>query len=289
MTDDIMQKILIADSGATKTDWLYVDGDIQKVYRTGGLHPAYIDPVTEVNELKSEIPDVQPHRIYFYGTGLGNKLSDEKLHHFLREVFPAAEKIEVKSDLEGSARAFFGDDNGVVAVLGTGSICAKVEGGIPVHTSAALGFAIGDEGSAADLGRRILRGYYRNQFQETTADFVRQKLNPGEYGEMMARIYQSDKPNRELAAIAGEVLETPFPEELHELIREVFQDFVKQQLSMLDLSGDEKIIFTGKVADSHQAILKALLEELGYSNVEVKYPVINSFRDKMKGSSVKFW
>jgi hypothetical protein len=103
-----MQKILIADSGATKTDWLYVEGEIHNFFRTGGLHPAFLNPVKDANELKSELPNVQPNRIDFYGTGLGNKASDEKIHALLRKAFPTANDIEVKSDLEGSARAFFG-------------------------------------------------------------------------------------------------------------------------------------------------------------------------------------
>jgi len=284
-----MGKILIADSGATKTDWLYAEDGARKMYRTEGLHPSFMDPVRDANELKAELPDVQPDRVYFYGTGLGNRVSDEKMHAFLMKVFPGSKKIVVKSDLEGSARAFFGAGDGAVAVLGTGSICAKIESGKPVRKSVALGFAIGDEGSAADLGRRILRGYYRDQFSESTADFLQRNLNPENYGEMMVRIYQSEKPNRELAAVAGEVLDQSIPDELNDLIRRAFQEFAEQQLSMLKLDGDEKIIFTGKVAKAHQETLIDVMKSEGFSNVEVKYPMIESFSIRMKDNSIKFW
>lgn len=284
-----MKKILIADSGATKTDWLFVDGEVHRYFKTSGLHPAFLDPIADSNELRSELPDVQPDYIYFYGTGLGNQVSDEKINAILREVFPTANTIEVKSDIEGSGRAFFGDGDGVVAVLGTGSICAIIESGRPVRKSATLGFAIGDEGSAADLGRRILRGYYRKQFSEKTYDFLYQKLTPENYGDMMARIYQSDKPNRELASLAGEVLKEPLPDELKDLVKEGFQDFVDQQLAMLDLKGDEKIIFTGKVADVHQGKLIEVMNGAGYSDVEVRYPMIESFLESVKSRSIKFW
>ncbi|WP_069130828.1 hypothetical protein [Rhodohalobacter halophilus] len=285
----MQQKILIADSGATKTDWLFFEGEIQKLYRTGGLHPAYIDPVADANELRSELPDIQPDRIYFYGTGLGNQVSDEKIHAFLRDVFPTANKIVVKSDLEGSGHAFFGDEDGVVAVLGTGSVCARIESGKPVQKSAALGYAIGDEGSAADLGRRILRGYFREQFSEETLHFLKQKLNPSDYGSMMARVYQAEKPNRELASLAGEVLSGSLPEELNSLIALAFEEFIHQQLSMLNLNGSENIIFTGKVADSHKEKLLNVMEKSGFSNVEVRYPVIESFLERVKSRSIKIW
>jgi glucosamine kinase len=98
---------------------------------------------------------------------------------------------------------------------------------------------------------------------------------------MMARIYQAEKPNRELASLAGEVLKEPFPEELSDLIEKAFQDFVEQQLSMLGLKGDEKIIFTGKVADVHKKILLKVMNEAGYTEVEVRYPMIESFLEKV--------
>ncbi len=283
-----MKKILIADSGATKTDWLYIDGKIHQFYRTEGLHPAFLDPEADAADLKVKINEVVPDYVRFYGTGLGNPASDQKMSAFLTTVFPNAE-IQVRTDLEGSAQAFFGENDGVVAVLGTGSVCAKVESGKPVQKSAALGFAIGDEGSAADLGRKILRGYYRNQFDEETQGFIQQKLNPEPYGEMMARIYQAEKPNRELASIAGEVLEEPLPEELNNLIKTAFKKFITQQLYMLNLKGDEKIIFTGKVAKVHQNRLVKVMNEAGFSNVEVRYPVIESFLKQVKCSAIKFW
>jgi len=283
-----MKKTLIADSGATKTDWLFVDGELHKFYRTGGLHPAFLDEEADAADLKVELSDAIPDELWFFGTGLGNSESDQKMSAFLTTVFPTA-KIHVKSDLEGSARAFFGSGHGVVAILGTGSICAKVKSGRPVRQSAALGFAIGDEGSAAHLGQKILRGYYRNQFSEETHDFLKRNLEPENYGDMMARIYQSDKPNRELASLAGEILEKSVPDELNFLIKEAFKEFIEQQLAMLNLSGNERIIFTGKVADAHQDKIIDVMNEAGFSDVEVRYPMIESFLERVKSRSIKFW
>jgi N-acetylglucosamine kinase-like BadF-type ATPase len=283
-----MKKTLIADSGATKTDWLFVDGQLHKFYRTGGLHPAYLDEKADATDLKVELSDAIPDEVWFFGTGLGNSESDQRMSAFLTTVFPTA-NIHVKSDLEGSAQAFFGDGDGVVAILGTGSICAKVESGKPVSKSAALGFAIGDEGSAADLGRKILRGYYRNQFSEETNNFLKHNLDPEPYGAMMARIYQSDKPNRELASLAGEVLNESLPEELNLLIKNAFKEFIEQQLAMLDLNGNERIIFTGKVADAHKDNLIDVMKTAGFSDVEVRYPVIESFLERVKSHTIKFW
>ncbi|MDX1640771.1 MAG: hypothetical protein R3220_03680 [Balneolaceae bacterium] len=278
---------LIADSGATKTDWLYVDDNDTTQIQTQGLHPSNIQMMSDSMDLKHQIGSLDPDTIYFFGAGCGNPVSDEIVMRFLQPIFPKA-RLHIKSDLHGSGKAFFGKGNGVVIVFGTGSISAKIENGNVAKKSAALGFAIGDEGSAADLGRRILKMYFRESGNPETLHFLKEKLHNVEYSEMMNQIYRAGKPNRELAAVAGKVLNPPLPPELESLIRDGFTDFINQQLSTLKLTGDEQIVCTGKVAKVHESILVPLFNQLGYKNVEVRYPVIASYRNRIKAGEDLF-
>ena len=272
---------LIADSGATKTDWLYVDGSDTIHVKTQGLHPLNIQQMSDSVDIQAQIGHLKPKKIHFFGAGCGNPVSNEIVKRFLQPIFPNA-NIQIKSDLEGSGKAFFGDGSGVVAVLGTGSVSAKIENGKVINKSAALGFAIGDEGSAADLGRRILRMYFRKTGDLESIRFIGDKIKGAEYDTMMNKIYRAGKPNRALAAVAGDVLEYPIPPGLVHLIKQGFEDFVNQQLSMLELKGDEPIVFTGKVAHVHQNLLFSVLESAGYTHAEVRYPVVASFRNQIK-------
>lgn len=279
---------LIADSGATKTDWLFVDDDGETTQiRTQGLHPSNIEMLEDTDDIQRQVGSLNPDKIRFFGAGCGNPVSDETVHRFLKNVFPDSD-IRIKSDLHGSGKAFFGNGDGVVAVLGTGSISARITGGSVDKKSAALGFAIGDEGSAADLGKRILKMYYRKSASPETLDFLDEKLKSADYAEMMNRIYRAGKPNRELASIAGDVLNYPMPFELESLISDGFRDFIEYQLSTLNLTGDDPIVCTGKVAEVHQAVLKSELEKAGYQNVEIRYPVIASFRKRIKSGEPLF-
>ncbi|MEX2464054.1 MAG: hypothetical protein WD513_07135 [Balneolaceae bacterium] len=278
---------LIADSGATKTDWLYVDENGTSHIKTQGLHPANIRQMEDFSDIQIQMEMLDPDNIYFFGAGCGNPVSDEIVKHFLQPMFPRA-RITIKSDLDGSGKAFFGKGDGVVAVLGTGSVSAIIKEGKLWKKSASLGFAIGDEGSAADLGRRILKMYFRKSCNDETHRFISQKLNHIEYSEMMTRIYGSFKPNRELAAVAGKVLQKPIPDELSEMVRNAFQDFIDQQLTLLPLKEDDEIIFTGKVAEVHKKILLDLLDQKGFRNAHVLYPVIATFRDRIKNGEVLF-
>lgn len=280
-------KYLIADSGATKTDWLYVDGEETTQIQTQGLHPSNIQIMNDSVDLKHQIGSLSPDLIYFFGAGCGNPVSDEIVMRFLQPIFPRA-SLKIKSDLDGSGKAFFGKGDGVVVVLGTGSISAKIENGSLVNKSAALGYAIGDEGSAADLGRRILKMYFRKTGNPETLHFLVEKLESVGYSEMMNRIYRAGKPNRELASIAGQVLVKPIPPELESLIRDGFTDFINNQLSTLQLTGQEQIVCTGKVAKVHESILIPLFNQLGYKKVEVRYPVIASYRKRIKSGEHLF-
>jgi glucosamine kinase len=278
---------LIADSGATKTDWLYVEGTDTTHIKTQGLHPSNISEMEDFEEISAQLNMLNPDQIYFFGAGCGNPVSDEIVRRFLNPIFPSS-KMKIKSDLEGSGRAFFGKGDGIVAVLGTGAISARIQGGNVLKKSASLGFAIGDEGSAADLGRRILKMYFRETCSDETMLFLKDKLNGVDYPEMMNRIYRAGKPNRELASIAGIVLKKPLPDELKGMIYDAFQDFINHQLSALTPKGDEEIIFTGKVAEVHKEILMPLLKEHGYTNTHVYYPVIATFRDRIKNGETLF-
>ncbi len=283
----MMKTILIADSGATKTDWIYVDGGVSQPIRTTGLHPSFLDHKADLAELRADLGSIFPEEVRFFGTALGNPESDRKMHAFLQELFPSAQ-IFVRSDLEGAGQAFFGTGKGVVAVLGTGSVCASVEDGRVIQKSFPLGFAIGDEGSAADLGRRILKAYYRHEFPPETATIVRERISDFDYGSMMNRIYRSGKPNRELASVAGDVLVEPLTKELNDLIRQGFREFIGNQLDSVKPDNHIEIVFTGKVAAVHHSLLLSLMKEHGYERVSVKYPVIESFRKQAEEGLLAF-
>lgn len=280
-------KILIADSGATKTDWLYAEGTDTTQIKTQGLHPSTLDAISDLTDMEMHLGELNPDVIYFFGTGCGNPVGDEKIRLFLNQIFPQA-KLNIDSDLAGSAKAFFENSDGAVVIMGTGAICCKVEKGRVVKKSAALGYAIGDEGSAADLGRRILKMYYREQAEPDTLAFIRDKINNLDYGSMTNRIYTASKPNRELASIAGEVLHQPMPAELIGLIRDAFSDFIKFQLTTLDISEQTNIVCTGKVTDVHRELLIDVFRDFGFSHVNIKYPVIASFRNRIKEGALTF-
>ena len=74
----------------------------------------------------------------------------------MRTIWPAA-IITVETDLLGAARGMYGEDGGLILILGTGMNCGRYDR-TELHTPMpSLGWLLGDEGSGADLGRSLLK------------------------------------------------------------------------------------------------------------------------------------
>ena len=116
--------ILIADSGSTKTDWCVAeDGRILRRIQAGGINPVFLTD-EELREAAAEaaslLEDIRPEAIHFYGAGC-IPTQAERVIHALRQAFPAADRVEVASDMLGAARALCGHQAGIACILGTGS------------------------------------------------------------------------------------------------------------------------------------------------------------------------
>src|ERR1700752_368198 len=128
--------ILIADSGSTKTDWRLIDEQRHiHQFKTSGFNP-YFQTTEEIaesikNELLSQSPFVDNTQfeisIFYYGAGCSNEEKCKMLEMALPANFPAA-KVEVYHDLLAAARALCGRNEGIAAILGTGSNSCYYDG-----------------------------------------------------------------------------------------------------------------------------------------------------------------
>lgn len=270
-------KLLIAESGATKTDWCYLENGKPVFFKIEGLHPFFLNGEVK-QELKALVGRLLPDRIYFYGAGISDYQPDENLAELLTSLFPHAD-LQFLSDLTAAARSSFGDDEGIVALLGTGSACGYFKNGDLQHKAASLGFAIGDEGSAADLGKRILKGYYRNLFSSETSGFISKALNNRTYQEMMSLVYTSERPSYTLAAFAGDVLISGCSDELEQLTRAALTDFMNSLLLPVFRISECRVVFSGSVAVAHASVLKKCAEMAGIGSFLITDSVINGLAE----------
>jgi N-acetylglucosamine kinase-like BadF-type ATPase len=160
---------LIADSGATKTEWCLIEGAKKRTLLTAGISPYFLSTADIVSLLQQElIPRLRKAKIqevFYYGTGCANPNNVKIVRKALQLLFPSA-NIEVTHDLMGAARALCGREKGIACILGTGSNSCYFNGKKITRNSPGLGYVLGDEGSGAYLGRKVIQYYLYGIFDE---------------------------------------------------------------------------------------------------------------------------
>ncbi|MEX2600963.1 MAG: hypothetical protein WD355_04905 [Balneolaceae bacterium] len=266
--------LLIADSGATKTDWAVIREGKPIYVRSEGLHPFYLDRESSARELRSLFQDFQPDLIRFYGAGCFSDEAAAPLLELLRERFGSV-TVQLNDDLHGAAHAFLDRTGGIVSILGTGSASGLFRNGEVIQRVPSLGYILGDEGSAADIGKRILEKFLRRDIRPETARFLESILGTVDHRELTAGLYQSTRPSYYLSTITKKCLrEQPLPDELMELVREGLHSFVRHHLLKYEESREGPVVITGGIATVLNGELENILRESGIRNFSICGSVI---------------
>ena len=272
--------ILIADSGSTKTDWAIVTaGTAPVVIQTQGINPVHqsreeivrilsdefqtrMSENTEVRKLKSSgriTPDF-PFAVYFYGSGVRPE-KEALMSQLLHEVFPQATTVEAHSDLLGAARALCGRKEGVGCILGTGANSCLYDGTQIVKHTPALGYILGDEGSGAVLGKRLIHALYSGLLSEDVKTLF-EKETKMTLPALIERVYRQPLANRFLASLTDFIARhLDDEEELDTLVHDNFADFLAVHIYPYGRP-DLPVSFIGSVAWYFQPQLREAASQL---------------------------
>lgn len=242
--------ILIADSGATKTDWHYGTGGSDRIWiQTEGINPfhqteAYIRHIVG-EQLLPRLGETSRACtfIYFYGAGCLPSAA-LRVSEALRHFFPEAH-IEVESDLLGAARALCQHRAGIACILGTGSNSCLYDGERITQNISPLGYILGDEGSGACLGKHFVADCLKGQFPARLRDALLEELHTDVAG-IIERVYRQPQANRFLASIAPFIHRHKDEEEVHTFLLHRFGEFFRR--NVLPYPKRLPVSFTGSVA-----------------------------------------
>ncbi|QEC69853.1 N-acetylglucosamine kinase [Panacibacter ginsenosidivorans] len=254
---------LIADSGSTKCEWcLLANGKKKKIFTTG-MSPYFLSAEQMIEllqkELLKKIKDVNIDEIYYYGTGLGNPANVVLLKKVLKKVFPVAKKIEANIDLLAAARAVCGHEKGIACILGTGSNSCYYNGKKIMKNSPGLGYVLGDEGSGAYLGKKVVQHFLYNTFDEDLMMRFTNAFNVGA-NEILEHVYKQPQPNRYLASFAIFLAENRGHYMIENIIEDGLNDFFFTHLYKYRESWLYPISFVGSVAYGFKDVLKNLCD-----------------------------
>ena len=256
--------ILIADSGATKTDWRLIhSSDDIRPFQTNGFNPFFIDSLHINEEVdKDLVPFMNSagvKEIYFYGAGCSSTEKCMVIEDALTPLFPNA-SIEVESDLLGAARSLFGHNEGLACILGTGSNSCIYDGKKITENIPSLGYILGDEGSAAHIGKQILKETLSLNAPKEISELYQKKYGYSKE-EILTQIYKKPFPNRFLASFALFATENVSNVFFKEIVKNSFSDFFKTQLLRYSRCKEIPVSFTGSVAFVFADILNEIASE----------------------------
>ena len=260
--------ILIADSGASKTDWACVSRETKAVIQFGsqGYNPNYITGEQIVEDIRKNLPAGFPTldvtEIYFYGAGV-TELQYPFMRETLKKVFTQAQKIFIAMDTLASCRALLQAEPGFAAIMGTGSNSCLYDGcneGLNVDS---CGFILGDEGSGANLGKRMITDYIRRNMPEKVYKEVGAALGKNN-DELLDQIYTKPFPNRYCAQYAKFIAQhLDFDPYFPNLVTDAFRQFFL--LIVTHYPDYQKYTFNavGSVAYYFKPLLQKVVEEFG--------------------------
>ncbi len=256
--------ILIADSGATKTDWRLADSE-RKIhqFRSKGFSP-YMQTSEEIADLiKLDLGDKFNHQqvtnVYYYGTGCSSEDNRQVIYKGMITNFPNA-KIEINHDLLGAARSLCQHQSGIAAIIGTGSNSCYYDGTNIKENVPSLGYILGDEGSGAHLGKKFLKHYFEMELPTEIHElfFDTYHLTNETFLE---NVYGKPFANRYLASFVPFLLRQKQHPYLSALIYDSFIEYFNYQICRYTKHKEVLTNFTGSVAFYFADILRQAADE----------------------------
>lgn len=256
--------ILIADGGATKTEWCLLSASGNKKIKTQGISPYFLNAGQIAELLRLQLlPDldepVDVSEIHYYGTGCTAPQTSKVIADALEQLFPRA-KIEVSYDLVGAAHALCGNEAGIACILGTGSSSGYYNGKEIEKNIAGLGYVLGDEGSGAYFGKMFATQYLYGKIDSGLAHSFEQELalTPD---TLLYKIYSEPFANRFLASFSFFLSRNKQHPQVSHILRNGLNDFFEIHLSEYSQRHDVPVHFTGSISVVYRDFITQLCVE----------------------------
>lgn len=252
---------IVADAGGTSTQWrVVIEGKIEQ-YETIGFN-AYTHNLDDLKTSIRQTLGAESFRIptFFYAAGIATQEQKKMVTASLSSIFQS--DLLVENDLVGVARGLCGKEKGNACILGTGSNACYYDGEKVNSVSASLGYVLGDEGSGAHLGKKLMMGVFRSHFGQEIVESFQKEYNLTSH-EVIQRIYHQPRPNHFLASFAPFVHKNRHHGEIYALISSAFEDFFEGFFKN-SATIDVPFHFSGSIAYNFSDILREIAVSRGF-------------------------
>ena len=243
-----MRKLFLGiDGGGTKTAVCLID-DKMNIISQAVSGPSSYDTVS-VDVIKNNVTEAINNlkidgEIVSVFAGLGGIAKVEDAYvvsNLLREI-PLLSKaiIEVDNDVVNAYYSALGNDDGIVVIIGTGTVAYGVHGD-KSHRCGGYCYQEGDAGSSYDLGRKALQYYARvvdkRLPKSLFSDAIKKELNIDNFGDLAHYFVKATRT--EIASFAKVVTANSYDDNAKKIINcAVFEilamiDGVKNELKSI--------------------------------------------------------
>lgn len=263
--------ILIADSGSTKTAWCLVE-DPEHIIYTQGINPFQQseEDICSIlqHELLPNLPTTnsQLSTVNFYGAGCTPEKAPV-VACALRQVIGTTATIHVESDILGAARSVCQRQPGIVCILGTGSNSCYYDGHTLHSGNPALGYILGDEGSGAYIGKRLVGDILKKQLPEDVQRLFFEETHETQ-ANIIQRVYRTPLPNRYLASLSPFCARHREHPAIHAFLLDCFGQFFQRNIQSSPWSQEATklpIHFVGSIAHYYRTELTEAATRFGYT------------------------
>ena len=283
---------LIADSGSTKTDWVIIDGkQVVAAFKTIGFNP-YFQTTEQIYDeiilnLKPFISEYLKHieHLHYYGAGCSNHINCNIVAEGISTALEL-KNVFVSHDLLAAARALCGDKPGIACILGTGSNSCLYNGKEVKENVPSYGYMFGDEGSGAQMGKKLVQAYFYNELKPKIKTALEAKGFHRE--EILDNMYKKGMPSKYLASFSKFISENLKDESLKKIVKDSFTEFFKRQIAEHTDSRQYVVNSVGSIGYYYKNILAEVANEEGYKLGKViKSPIEGLIEFHQKKVSIK--
>ncbi|MDE7347402.1 MAG: hypothetical protein K2N48_11780 [Muribaculaceae bacterium] len=287
-------KILIADAGATKTDWVMLSdggassGWTEERYTGLGVSPLHHDTDMIEEELRLVRASLGEsfEKIRFFGAGIGTPVIAGKMEAILSEMFSCPD-IKADSDMAAAAGALLGDSAGIACIMGTGSNTCHYNGSAIDRKSASLGYLLDDEGGGVAYSRRLLSDVFKGLAPRDIVEEFEKRYSLS-VSDVVNHLYRQPSPNRWIAGFMPFIVEFSGHPYIKSLIRSQTKWFFDREFASYSEKElrDEGIGFVGTVADVLRYDVEEEMKNRGWKlKAIVRQPLdslVNQFKRSLK-------